>query len=150
MKKSIQIVLYLAVLLMVSDLHAQEFHRGQHMLIPTVQVLPGQYVAIQLPESDTNLPFLNVFDPSNPYTYLQIIYDSRQTPYHIVYQTSFLGKMLFLAYSNNLSPVFNKREKPMYFFQKCIRAMQQYMSPFQVTDAAIKCIIDRLNYCSEE
>lgn len=130
------------------SLHAQTYFRGEQAIIQPLQVMIENYTAITLEKEIAADPNGNRFDKSNVYTYLQIIHDDAGKDYHVLFQTNFPGKILFLAYSNNLSAIFNNREKPLNVFVNCIKQVNDHVSAIQNVDAAIKCIIDRLHYCS--
>jgi hypothetical protein len=131
------------------SLMSQTFSYGELSLIKTQQVLIEQYTGIQIPKPGADEPMLNRFDNGNPYTYLQVVKDVKNNSYHILFQTSFMGKLLFLAFSNNLGNVFNRPDKPMFFFSRCMKEVQQYILSMQIADAALKCVLARLNYCTD-
>ncbi|MEO6668939.1 MAG: hypothetical protein ABIN36_05655 [Ferruginibacter sp.] len=149
MKKWSKIIVAVIFMAISSPLHAQNYFRGEQTVIQPLQVMIDNYTAINLVKDVANDPNANRFDKYNPYTFLQLIYDSYRKDYQVLFQTNFSGKILFLAYSNNLSAIFNNREKPFNVFANCIRDVNDHLSPVQNMEAAIKCIIDRLNYCSE-
>lgn len=128
--------------------YAQSFSRGEQTVIQPMQVLMENYTIISLRIENEHAADGNRFDRTNPYTYLQLLYDESGKGYQIIFQVSFSGKILLLAYSNNLSALFNKMDKPLNIFSNCIRTVNSHVSPVQNIDAAILCIIDRLNYCS--
>ena len=61
----------------------------------------------------------------------------------------FTGKILFLSYSNNLSDLFNKKSKPMFLFNHCLKEINDHISSIQIMDATVQCMLERLNYCSD-
>ena len=128
--------------------NAQAYFRGEQTTIQPMQVILENYTAITLSKEVADDINKNRFDKYNIYTYIQSIYDSEGKNYHILFQTSFLGKILFLSYSNNLSPLFSGRDKPLNVFMNCISHVNDHLSSFQVSDAAVNCIIERLNYFS--
>lgn len=128
---------------------AQQFTAGEQVIIKTSQVIIENYVIVKLSKEIIDEPMANRFDVSNPYTYLQVVIDAFGKKSHILYQTNFSGKIIFLCYSNNVSGLFNKKNKPMFLFTRCLNAVNKNISPVQITDAVIGCMIDRLNYCFE-
>ena len=128
---------------------AQQFTAGEQVVIKTSQVIIENYVIVKLSKEIIDEPMANRFDVSNPYTYLQVVIDAFGKKSHIIYQTNFSGKIIFLCYSNNVSGLFNKKNKPMFLFTSCLNAVNKNISPVQITDAVIGCMIDRLNYCFE-
>lgn len=143
------ILMNLLLFLASNHILGQEFQRGESLLVQPLHIMPDQFTMIRLPETVISGPDANRYDNGNPYTYMELLFDSRQKTYQVIYQTDFLGKMLFLAISNNLSSLFMRKDKPMFLFQSCIRDMNRMMSPVQVAEKAMQCLIDRLNYCKE-
>ncbi len=128
---------------------AQHFTKLRHSLILPAQVLIEQYQLIDLPGEKNDAFSMSQFDEANPYTYIQVITDKSGKNYHILYQTDFFGKVNLLAYSQTLIFIFNKKEKPFFTFQACIKNLTRSVFATQQSETAIGCIIDRLNYCSE-
>ena len=149
MKKTMKAMLVpVCLLIIITGTQAQTYFRGLQTIVQPSQVIIDNYTGIVLGKRAGNEPGLNQFDRSNPYSYLQVVSDNGGKDYHILFQTNFSGKILFLAYSNNLSPVFNNAGKSMNVFLNCIRQVNDFVSPVQNAETAINCIIERLNYCS--
>ena len=146
--KKIMLTVYIVVLLS-GNVSAQQFTIAEQSIIKPSQVIIDNYTPVDLSKQVIDNNMANKFDLTNPYTYLQIVRDEKSASYHILFQTSFEGKILFLSYSNNLSGLFNKKEKPMFLFIRCIKEINNHLSSTQMMDAAVKCIIERLNYCYE-
>ena len=144
----ISVITCLLLLLISSDLIAQQYNATELSPVKPSQVLIENYTRINLAKEVTDDAMANQFDSNNPYTYLQLLNDEKGNMYHIVFQTNFYGKILLLAYSNNMAGLFNKVDKPMFLFQHCLKEMNVQLSPVQVTRIAIKCVVDRLNYCA--
>ncbi len=134
---------------MLGTVVAQEFTKGRNMVIHPLQVLVEQFTPVAFPIEYQNSVASNQFDRANLYTYIQLITNSARMEYQVLYQTDFFGKILFLAYSNGLSAIFNKKEKPVFALQKCISEINHNLFSVQNSETAIDCIIDRLNYCSD-
>jgi len=128
--------------------YGQQFSKSELSVIKPSQVIQENYVVINLSKDIIDNVMANRFDVNNPYTYLQVVNDASTNKYHILFQTDFNGKILFLSYSSNLSMVFNKQDKPMFLFTRCLRDINNHISSVQVMDGAVKCILDRLNYCA--
>lgn len=128
---------------------AQQFTTGELSTIKPSQVIIENYVPVKLSKEMQEDQNANRFDISNPYTYLQVVTDVFGSRYHILFQTGFTGKLLFLSYSSNLSVLFNKKNKPMFLFNHCLRKVNNYISSIQIIEETIKCILERLNYCYE-
>ena len=149
MKLRLKKIAAIAVLLMMSSLlHAQNYFRGEQTVIQPLQVMVENYTTIPLAKEITDEANLNRFDKFNAYTYLQIIRNSQGNDYHILFQTSFSGKVLFLAYSNNTGAIFTNPQKPLNVFVNCVKHVNDHLSALQNVEAAVKCIVERLNYCS--
>lgn len=144
MKKMILLPLAFIFLFGVS---AQQFSTGELSTIKPSQVIIENYNLVNLSKEIIEDPMANKFDVSNPYTYLQIVIDARSNRFHILFQTSFTGKILFLSYSNNLAGLFNKKSKPMFLFMRCLKEINNHISSIEIIDATVKCIVERLNYC---
>jgi hypothetical protein len=144
-----KILLSFLILLLYKNLKSQQFSNSELSVIKTSQVIIENYTVVTLSKEIIDETMANRFDAANPYTYLQVINDESGNSYHILFQTNFNGKILFLSYSNNLSALFNKRDKPMFLFTRCLKEINNAISSVQVTNTAIKCIVDRLNYCSD-
>lgn len=147
MRRLIQAVCW--ILFLCAQGFAQEFTRVSSATVPPQQVMPDQFTVVRLPVTLTDDPKSNRFDNGNPYTYLEFIQDRRGRTHQLLYQTGFTGNMLFLAYSNSLSPVFGRKDKPMFMFQSCIRGIRDVFSSSGVIEKLIQCVVDRLNYCAE-
>lgn len=148
-KKTLMIILPVIFLTTYVYSYAQQFTAGEQVLIRPSQVIIENYVIVKLSKEIIDEPNANRFEVSNPYTYLQTVLDAAGKRSHIVFQTNFFGKILFLSYSNNISGMFNKKGKPMNLFIRCLNKVNDHISPVQITEAVIGCIIDRLNYCYE-
>lgn len=142
------VILFTTIYFTGISVYAQSFSLGQNLIIQPTQVITDNYTVVVLQKEIDTEPFFNRFDKSNPYTYLQLINDINGRDSHILYQTNFLGSILFLAYSNNLSVYFNARERPLNVFQNCIRQSNGHISAVQNVTATINCILQRLEFCS--
>lgn len=137
------------ILVMHAGSFAQQFTEAGLSTIKPSQIIIENYTVVILSKEIIDDPMANRFDPGNPYTYLQLIDDGSANKFHILYQTNFLGKIIYLGYSNNLSGIFNKEKKPMFLFVRCLRGINNHLSSAQIAAEAVKCIIERLNYCAE-
>ena len=143
------IFLKMMLFFFVGNLFGQEFQRGESMVVQPLQIIPEQFTMIRLPEEVVTGNGANRYDNGNLYTYMELLFDGRQKTYQVIYQTDFMGKILFLAISNNLTSVFMRKDKPMFLFQSCIKELNRLLSPVQITEKAMQCVIERLNYCKE-
>ena len=144
------LIIFLCCIIFCSNVFSQQYSCTELSPIKPLQVIIENYTCINLSTEIMDDAMANRFDVNNPYTYLQMLHDESGNGYHILLQTNFSGKILFLAYSNNLSAVFNKADRPKFIFQHCLKEINRHISSIQVKDAVIKCMIDRLNYCSED
>lgn len=128
---------------------SQFFSKAEQSVILPSQVMFENYTIIQLPVVSADGLMFNQFDRNNPYTYLQLIKDGSGGNYQVLFQTDFFGKIYLLAYSNNLHRIFGRNDKPLLAFKSCIKHVNKIFFTLQNTEAAINCILERLNYCSE-
>ena len=131
-----------------SAVFPQSYSIAELTTIKPSQVIIENYIRLDLSKEIIDDAKANQFDVNNPYTYLQMLNDSKGNSYHIIFQTNFSGKILFLCYSNNLSAVFNRADKPKFLLTHCLKEINNHVSAVQVMAAAIKCMVERLNYCS--
>lgn len=146
MKRIIKLLLFPFCIFCFNDAHAQTYFRAEQTVTQPLQVIIENYTVVMLGKQIASETYANQFDKKNPYTYIQIIRDQLGSNYHILYQTNFTGKILFLAYSNNLSALINNADKPQNVFVNCIKRVNEYLSAVQNVEAAVNCMIDRLNY----
>jgi hypothetical protein len=128
--------------------HAQAFNRGSLSAISTNQVIPENYSSVRLDPEQVADPKANIFDISNADTHLQVLIDNAGRKYHILLQTNFTGRVTFLSISNNLATTFSKKDKPMLMFNDCIQDLNTSIIQKQNIEIVIKCVIERLEYCS--
>jgi hypothetical protein len=130
------------------DIAAQQFYRTGQISIDPAQVIIENYFQVSLPIAKTERSGRDQFDRRNPYTGIFMISDDKKKNYHILYQTDFLGRLSYLALSVNLLSVFNRKEKPMAPFNKCLMYDNEYFTSIQVTETMVKCILERLAFCA--
>ena len=128
---------------------AQTFNKGYLSIIPTAQIIPENYFVIKLQPEMIADSKANLFDVNNTDTRLQVLVDNTGKKYHILLQTNFMGRVTFLSISNNLSLIYNKKEKPMFVFENCMQDLNTSISQSQNIETALNCIIGRLEYCSK-
>ena len=145
MKKTLLIFLLLNSIL---TSFSQTFNKGHLSIISTTQIIPENYFVIKLPVEMIADPKANYFDINNADTHLQILTDNNGKKYHILLQANFMGRVTFLSISNNLALIFNKKEKPMFEFMNCIQDLNTSILPSQNIEAALNCVIKRVEYCS--
>ena len=126
---------------------AQKFFKAELSVVQPGLLIMDNFSQVALSESNVSEDGLNRFDKKNVYTYIQRIGNDELVNYQVLYQTSFTGKLLYLSCSNNLFLVFNNPAKPMNVFVNCMKKIAAEFSGSQQVEAAIACIIDRLNYC---
>lgn len=147
-KKDIFLLLT-GLLLFLSIQHpaAQNFYRFGNMSLDPALVIPENYWPIKL-SGQTPVGYqINVFSRKNPYTFLQLISDERKSVYHILYQTTFTGELLYIGCSNNLYGLFSKKEKPLVLFNNCMNEAMEEMASMRIIDRVVDCILSRLAYC---
>ena len=144
-RNCINIIMICFLLLFSKIAQSQAYTKGSQVIVNPAQVLPYHYQMIPLQEHGAPLSGLNQFDNSNLYTYLQLILDKAGTAYHVLYQTNFTGKILYLAYGNELLQVFEKKQRFSPAFRNCINILNTYWMASQNIEAAINCFLNRLN-----
>lgn len=142
-------ILYFLCSFFIENISAQEFTVGELSLIKRDLIITGNYIPVLLSKAISDDPMINKFDINNPYTYAQMLRDTKGNSYHILIQTTFFGKILFLAYSNNLAGVINKTNKPAFMLLRCLKDINKPLSAIEVMNDAIRCLVGRLNYCAE-
>lgn len=128
---------------------SQTFNKGSFSIISTSQIIPENYLIISLQPEMIADAKANLFDINNADTHLQVLIDNNGKKYHILLQTNFMGKVTFLSISNNLSVIFNEKDKPMFMFTNSIQDLNTSISQSQNIDVALNCVIGRLEYCSK-
>ena len=144
--KTILFILSLCLLLFRAN--AQSYNKGEQTLVAASQLIIENYSTIQLGSPVMQDEKANRFDANNVATYLQILTDNNGRKYHILLQLNVMGKLSFLSISNNLAMLFNKREKPMFGFNHCANELNSFMSARQNIEAAVNCVVARLEYCA--
>ena len=125
--------------------YAQSYFKSSSSTISPTEIIISNYTNIKLDGSNLKESIVNIFDYKNVYTTLQLINDNVGNIYHIIYQTNFDGKIIFLAFSNNLQKIITNPNKPSFQFQKCIKQINEGFSSTQVSQDAITCVLNRLN-----
>jgi hypothetical protein len=143
------VIFFVFLFLWTTKSVAQRFVRGQQSTIQASQILIDNYTTISLLSKKDETSTLNIFDNSNPYTFIQNLTDSDEKIYQILFQTDFLGKLHLLAISNNLNEIFNCADKPRLRFLSCIKDVHASDFPTENIEKALHCLIERLNYCGE-
>lgn len=124
-----------------------QFYLAEKEIIPPSIILIDQYQTV--PERAFDL-WKNNWDANNLYTRIVAIRDQQGKLYHILYQENFSGRLLFFSYSKNLSPVFNRADRPMQQFDKCILDHVGVLKVLHEANAVIDCFMQRLAYCTGE
>lgn len=142
--------IFLCLILLGGFLYSfsQTFNKGYLSIVPTAQIIPENYFVIKMPVELIADPKANIFEFNNADTHLQVLTDNAGKKYHILLQSNFMGRVTLLSISTNLSVIFNKKEKPMFEFMNCIQGLNTSISPNQNIEAALNCVIKRLEYCS--
>lgn len=136
------------MIMMAFQTNAQEFRLGEMLIEKPDQVMAGNYTGVSLPIED-GTPNANRFNPLNPYTYIQMIYDSRNTLFQLLIQTDFYGRIIYLGYSNNLSFAFDKKRSTLHLFFQCIKQVNTQFGTLQKINSLLSCILRQLNYAGD-
>jgi len=89
---------------------------------------------------------MNIIDPSNPYTSLELITDASGKTYQILLQTDFFGELTCLAVSKNLENRLTGKNRPQLAFRSCLGHIYEAQTALQKKEAAIDCIILQLEH----
>ncbi|MEO7528561.1 MAG: hypothetical protein ABIT35_09995, partial [Chitinophagaceae bacterium] len=101
MKKILLIIGVACLCEIQMPVQAQTYFRGEQTVIQPLQVMIENFTTITLPKEVTEDPNANHFDRNNVYTYLQLLRDGWDKTYQLVFQTTFSGKIIYLAYGNS-------------------------------------------------
>ena len=142
-------IITIILLIIIQSTSAQTFFKATNSTISTNEIILSNYSVLKLDAGLLKEKLLNVFDYKNVYTTLQLIKDNSGNIFHVLYQTNFEGKIIFLSYSNNLQKIIINPNKPSFQFEKCIKQINEGFSSSQVSQDAINCILNRLNYSSQ-
>lgn len=123
---------------------AQTFLRAGTMRPDPAAIIPDQYAVLKLPDADVDDGRINSWDSRNPYTYIELLTNQRGEVFHILYQTGFTGRMMFLGVSKNLEKSLLAREKPQLGFRECLGRINRSDPPLITSESAIDCIMRQL------
>ncbi len=138
---------FLIILVFTTTNSFPQFYVAEKELIPPSIILIDEYQTV--PERAFDL-WKNKWDVNNPYTRVIAIRDHQGKLYHILYQETFSGRLLFFSFSKNLSAVFNRADRPMQQFDKCILQHSGSIKVLQEVNVVIDCFMQRLAYCVNE
>ena len=124
---------------------SQPFEKQQPISAVASQIIINNYTAVSLEAGKKSV----AFNLSDIYTYIQPVNDKAGNVYHILYQTDFFGKLIYIALSNNLNEIFNCEKKSLIGFYACIKNADKLSFSTENIDAIINCILTRINYCVE-
>jgi len=133
--------------LTVSNSNAQSIFKGVSVNISPSIIIMEEYSTIDLHENNHHLLLQKSFDYKNDATFILPVTDENSKVFHVLYQTDFSGKLIFLAVSNNLLKWFVCEEKPMYSFDLCVKKIDCAFFPVKCTDEVIECVMQRLRFC---
>ena len=136
---------YLAFLLWAQSSRAQ-FFVAERETVPASIIILDQYKKLEPIGFDR---WENKWDTQNPYTYIIALRDDQRRLFHILYQHGFDGRLTFFAYSKNLVPLFERADKPLHPFEKCLKNQSGFNVVFNEVDMVIECFMQRLAYCSD-
>ena len=135
--------------LTISNSFAQGFFKGNSVNVNPSMVIIEEYTTIDLPENNHKFLLQKGFDYKNDATFILPITDENSKVFHVLYQTDFSGKLIYLAVSNNLLEWFLCEKKPMMSFDLCVKKMDCAFFPEKCIDEVIECVIQRLRACYE-
>jgi hypothetical protein len=145
MKTFLFIVLMIAIGIHAS---AQYYYKTERYPIAPAQVLLDQYHPFSLNETPATSENLPSFDVQNPYTYLQVIADDNGKKYHLLMQSDFFGKLLYVAYSENMNGLFKKERGDVLRVSHCMIKKKQESA--ESMEAIVDCILETINAMNAE
>jgi hypothetical protein len=135
--------------LTVSNPYAQSIFKGITVNISPSIIIMEEYTTLDLHENNHKFLLQKSFDYKNDATFILPLTDENSKVFHVLYQTDFSGKLIYLAVSNNLLKWFVCEEKPMFSFDLCIKKMDCTFFPEKCIDEVIECVMQRLRACYE-
>ena len=144
--KSLQIPICILLMMHFYTVKSQ-FQKLDLMRIDTKTILIENYNQFRLPPMTSKGADWNNYNPDNRETFLEILQDNHLKKAHILIQTDFFGNINYVALSNNINALLNKKDKPSFIFDHCIQEINNGFSN-QMENIIIltNCIIDRLEY----
>jgi hypothetical protein len=134
----------LMLLICTQIVSGQQFIKSNQQTAQTKEIIIENYTALNISFEQ----YAPKFDSENAYTFLQVVTSQSGGLYHILIQTTFTGKMVYAALSNNLFPFFLCEKIPMTFFDGCVRQIDKSENiEMTFTEEIIDCILKRLNDC---
>ncbi len=137
---------YMIMMLLICRQFAsgQPFIKSNQQTVRTKEIIIENYTALNIPFEQ----YTPKFDSENAYTFLQVVTGHSGGLYHILIQTTFTGKLVYAALSNNLFSFFLCEKIPITFFDGCIRQIDKSGNiEMTFTEEIIDCILKRLNNC---
>lgn len=131
--------------------NAQNFNKIELLRIENKLILQENYSAIKLPDEIAKGEKWNNYNADNPDTFLEILQDEHHSRCHILIQTDFFGNVEYVAVSNGLNAIINKKEKPKFVFEHCLQDLNNGFSNQQENILKIiNCIVERLETCTQK
>ena len=127
---------------------AQFYYKTERYHVEPAQVLMDQYHPLSLKEVPAALENLPSFDIHNPYTYMQGIADDNGKKYHLLMQSDFFGKLLYVAWSENMNGLFKKERGDLLRLSHCIIKKKQEFA--DSIEGIVDCILETINARSAE
>ncbi len=127
---------------------AQFYYKAEQYHVAPSQVLLDQYRPLSWKDLQSTSADSPSFDPQNPYTYLQVIVDGNGKKYHLLMQTDFFGKALYVAWSENMNGLLNKEAGVFLRLAHCIATKKQEAAAS--LEGLVDCILETINAPSND
>ncbi len=127
---------------------AQFYYKTERYPIAPAQVLSDQYHALSLNETPAASEDLAFFDARNPYTYIQVIAADNGKKYQLLMQSDFFGKLLYIAWSENMNGLFKKERGDLLRLSHCMIKKKQESADSM--EAIVDCILETVNSMNAE
>lgn len=123
---------------------AQIFFRSGSMMIDPRTLISDQYLILPLPVK--NKERINIINPGNPYSYLELISDAKGKTYQILLQTDFFGELTCLAVSRNMENRLTGKNRPQLAFRSCLGRIYEARTALLKRESVIECIMIQLEH----
>lgn len=108
------------------------------------QIIADDFIPIVVKPTEFDGALSGRFNIYNPYTYICLIYENDKTTHQLLFQTSFRGKVVFLAVSKLLLQRFGKIAKPESIFISCPELANAEMISAVLMEVLIGCMMEKI------
>jgi len=137
--------LLLLLCLILTKVNAQNYRYGEMVIQKPEQIMVNNFTGMPLPVEDGTMN-ANRFNPQNPYTYIQMIYNEQNNLSQLLIQTDFYGRIVYVGFSNNLLMAFDKKNNSINIFTLCLRQVNTEFGTIGKMQHLLKCVLDQINH----